>query len=80
MPTYISKATTLPAVEVTLTPKVTEIIIALMRNEANRLDGLNSMQVTKVITCADELRDLCNDLDGTLNQMFPSRRDFSNCR
>jgi hypothetical protein len=74
MPTYSSKATTLPAVNVTLTVAMAQAVISLFRNEADRLKTLDLPR--HVPSQEGELLDVANDLDGTLNTMFPERRKF----
>ena len=69
-----SKATTLPAVNVTLTVEMAQAVISLFRNEADRLKTLDLPR--HVPSQEGELLDVANDLDGTLNTMFPSRRKF----
>ena len=69
-----SKATTLPAVNVTLTVEMAQAVISLFRNEADRLKTLTLPP--GVPTQEGQLLDVANDLDGTLNTMFPSRRKF----
>jgi hypothetical protein len=62
-----------------------QAVISLFRNEADRLKAMKEVpannpelkeKLRHVPTQEGELLDVANDLDGTLNQMFPERRKF----
>jgi hypothetical protein len=63
-----------PAVSVTLTPKQAETLICLFRNEADRLSALKTP--THEPTGCDNLLALAQDVEQTLNKMFPERAAF----
>ncbi len=72
---------TLPAVNVTLSVGQADSLVALYRNEADRLDGMMAMHAgLKLATKAGELRAMANEVEAIINEIHPERRDMRNVR
>jgi hypothetical protein len=70
---------TLPAVTVTLSIGQADSLVALYRGEADRLDGLMSMnrELKNIPTKAGELRAMAAEVEAILNELQPQRRGLA---